>query len=66
MHDYLQETVELICPYCGENISMVADYSGGEQQYYEDCPVCCAPILLTLELDEQGEPAELRARRDDD
>ncbi|MFC6633429.1 CPXCG motif-containing cysteine-rich protein [Microbulbifer taiwanensis] len=36
------------CPYCGEVIALLLDYSAGEQSYIEDCPVCCRPIVVTL------------------
>ena len=29
------------CPYCGEAISILVDESLPEQQYAEDCQVCC-------------------------
>ncbi|WP_305909743.1 CPXCG motif-containing cysteine-rich protein [Methylomarinum sp. Ch1-1] len=53
------------CPYCGENITVLVDASSGGQQYYEDCQVCCAPIFITLEIDEEGK-IMLSARRDDE
>ncbi len=35
------------CPYCLEKISMLLDVSeDGEQNYIEDCEVCCNPIQL--------------------
>jgi hypothetical protein len=37
----------LSCPYCGEAIEVYVDPGGGEQQeYIEDCSVCCRPIRL--------------------
>lgn len=42
------------CPYCWEQISMLLDLSGGNQSYVEDCEVCCNPIQITYELDEDG------------
>lgn len=39
---------QLICPYCGEIIAVLVDISAGDQQYYEDCQVCCAPIFFDL------------------
>jgi transcription elongation factor Elf1 len=42
---------EFICPYCGENISMLLDLSGGRQQYIEDCEVCCRPIEINYTLE---------------
>src|SRR5689334_6780483 len=39
-----------ICPTCGEQIVVPLDAAGGtEQQYIEDCPVCCNPNLIHLE-----------------
>ncbi|AYN69100.1 CPXCG motif-containing cysteine-rich protein [Euzebyella marina] len=34
------------CPYCWEEISMLLDSSVTEQQYVEDCEVCCNPIEI--------------------
>lgn len=42
------ETQDYQCPYCGEPVEAVLDLSGGDQQYVEDCPVCCRPILFDL------------------
>jgi len=46
------EALDIDCPYCGESINIMLDNSAGEQEYYEDCSVCCRPILFTLKLDE--------------
>jgi transcription elongation factor Elf1 len=35
------------CPYCGEEISMVLDFSVRRQTYVEDCEVCCRPIEIS-------------------
>jgi hypothetical protein len=39
-----------MCPYCGEQISMVVDLSVRQQTYVEDCEVCCNPIEVTCEV----------------
>jgi len=45
----------LSCPHCGEPIDTFPDPGGGsEQEYIEDCAVCCRPILLRATLDEDG------------
>jgi hypothetical protein len=36
------------CPYCGEPISILVDDSVPEQNYVEDCQVCCRPIVLDV------------------
>ena len=47
---------ELIsCPYCGESISILVDDSLPEQQYVEDCQVCCRPIVLHVSVDSDGD-----------
>ena len=42
------------CPYCGESIEILIDESAGEQQYIEDCSVCCRPIEIAVSLDEDS------------
>jgi hypothetical protein len=59
----LEPTV-IHCPYCGEPIEILLDGSAGEQQYVEDCQVCCQPIVLSVWLDDDGEPS-VRAVRED-
>ena len=41
------------CPYCWESISMLIDVSQNQQQYIEDCEVCCNPIQLRVSTDNQ-------------
>jgi hypothetical protein len=52
----MSEVVEVFiqCPYCGESISVIADNSVPEQQYTEDCQVCCRPIVLSVVSDLDG------------
>ncbi|MGB3145124.1 MAG: CPXCG motif-containing cysteine-rich protein [Maribacter sp.] len=40
------------CPYCWEDISMLLDPSVRKQTYVEDCEVCCNPIELTPQFEE--------------
>ena len=42
------------CPYCFETISMMLDPSAGGQSYIEDCEVCCRPIQVSYQVDEQS------------
>jgi hypothetical protein len=53
------------CPYCGEPITMLVDTSCPEQSYVEDCEVCCRPIIVTTQVDEDGYVG-LSLRREDD
>ena len=51
----MQTEVSYICDACGEEIVVPLDVSqGGEQQYIEDCPVCCHPNVIHVSIDEDG------------
>ena len=43
-----------ICPYCGEEISMILDLSVRRQSYVEDCEVCCNPIQITYSVEDDS------------
>lgn len=43
------------CPYCGEYISVLIDSSDTNQQYIEDCQVCCKPINFVISESVNGE-----------
>lgn len=43
----------ITCPYCGETIELVIDCSIPEQDYIEDCEVCCRPIKLSVYVNEE-------------
>jgi hypothetical protein len=45
---------ESYCPYCGESISLLVDNSIENQEYIEDCQVCCSPILVMAQIDFDG------------
>ena len=42
------------CPYCGEGIELLLDDSVSDQDYFEDCSVCCRPIRIQLSVDIEG------------
>lgn len=58
------EFVSMHCPCCGEAIELAVDASAGDQQYTEDCSVCCRPIEVTMTVDDES--AQVQARRGDD
>ena len=43
----LETSAEVLCPYCGELITLMLDLSVEEQSYIEDCSVCCQPITVS-------------------
>lgn len=60
------EPVRIDCPYCGESYESVADPSAGSQTYVEDCAVCCRPIVVSVEVDDEGLVAGVSTRREQD
>jgi transcription elongation factor Elf1 len=38
----------IVCPYCGETISVLLDIADVDQQYIEDCQICCKPITFKV------------------
>ena len=45
-----------ICDSCGEEIVVPVDITAGaHQDYVEDCPVCCNPMRLHVDIDPDGE-----------
>jgi hypothetical protein len=52
----MQDQATYICNACGEEIVIPLDLSAGSsQQYVEDCPVCCRPNVIHVEIDEDGQ-----------
>ncbi|SFR75410.1 Cysteine-rich CPXCG [Marinobacter daqiaonensis] len=49
------EPASIQCPYCWEPLEISVDPSVREQQYVEDCQVCCQPIVIHAWFDESGE-----------
>ena len=51
----MQDEATYTCDACGEEIVIPLDLSeGAHQEYVEDCPVCCRPNVIHVEIDEQG------------
>ena len=45
----------VVCPYCGEAVSIAIDPgSGVSQAYVEDCPVCCQPWQVDVRYHRDG------------
>ena len=61
----LEQFVPVQCPYCGERLETRVDLTAGEREYIEDCEVCCRPIELGIELEEDGALHAVRVQRVD-
>lgn len=45
----------VVCPHCGETIEIALDPgSGAEQEYVEDCEVCCRPWRVNVRYGADG------------
>ncbi|NYZ63303.1 CPXCG motif-containing cysteine-rich protein [Luteimonas deserti] len=51
------------CPWCDERFEALVDPGEASTEYVEDCPVCCRPI--SMQLDVEGAEARLRGTRED-
>ena len=58
------EETPVDCLSCGEPCTLSVDTTGGrDQSYVEDCPVCCRPHVLSVRIDEDGQP-DVRSERE--
>lgn len=50
----MQDEASYVCPSCGEEIVVPVDISAGtDQEFVEDCPVCCHPNVVHVEIEEE-------------
>ena len=55
----------VLCPYCGETVLIALDPGSGEdQEYVEDCQVCCQPWRVTVMYSADGTAEVLVAALD--
>ncbi len=55
MEQPFEHDASYICDGCGQDIVIPLDISAGhDQQYVEDCPICCRPNVIRVTLDPQG------------
>ncbi len=60
------ENIRIDCPYCGEPFDIEIDCSAGNDQYVEDCQVCCQPVLIATSVDPDGALLGVTATREND
>ena len=59
------ESAHINCPYCGEPLEITVDASVSQQDYIDDCQVCCNPIQFRIRVRADG-TSHIDARREDD
>jgi len=55
----------IACPYCGETNEVLIDSTDLDQQYIEDCQVCCKPMIFLITNNLEGE-LEVRVYSEDE
>ncbi|QDT38865.1 CPXCG motif-containing cysteine-rich protein [Stratiformator vulcanicus] len=54
--EFREDDATYDCPSCGEAIVIPLDLTeGNEQQFIEDCPVCCHPNQIYVSFGPEGE-----------
>jgi hypothetical protein len=52
----MNDEATYICGACGEEVVIPVDLSqGDEQEFVEDCPICCRANVIRVEVDADGE-----------
>jgi len=54
------------CPYCDASIEMQLELLYGEQEYIEDCEVCCQPIKIHYMVDQCFQLLQFDVSREDE
>jgi len=48
----MQDEAVYVCDACGEDIVIPVDVAAGaDQEYVEDCPVCCRPNVIHIHVE---------------
>ena len=52
----LPDEASYVCDSCGEDVVTPIDLTAGDHQdFVEDCPVCCNPNVIHLDINPDGE-----------
>lgn len=46
----MDPVVDVTCPCCGEPSTVSLDSVDGEQEFVQDCPVCCRPWTVRVRV----------------
>ena len=57
------DSIHITCPFCGARFEALVDRSAGSQSYIEDCPVCCKPIEMSLDVHGDDDGFDLNTDR---
>jgi len=57
--------VDIHCPYCWEPLVILVEPTDIDEEYVEDCHVCCRPMVIRASIDEMGN-YQASARHEDE
>lgn len=58
--------VSVQCPCCWETIEVLIDASVEDQEYVEDCQVCCRPLVFTVTVPYESDEPGVQVRPEND
>ena len=50
----MDEAVEIFCPYCGEPSTISVGVAEEDDDFVQDCPVCCRPWKVRIRIRRDG------------
>ena len=62
VRELIEQTVS--CPYCGERIDIIVDPTVPQQNYIEDCQVCCSPIVFDVSVEDDDVSVFVRSENE--
>lgn len=61
----IEEDYSFQCPYCWAEIFIRLDPTAGKRQNFTyDCELCCNPIQVRVQFDEEGDVSDFSADRE--
>lgn len=50
----MEETVDVVCPVCGEPSTITVTLGEEDEEFVQDCPVCCRPWTVRVKIRRDG------------
>jgi uncharacterized Zn finger protein len=50
----VEDSVEVLCPYCGEPSAIAVGLEEEDEEFVQDCPVCCRPWKVRIKVRRDG------------
>jgi hypothetical protein len=50
----VEDAIEVVCPYCGEPGTITVIAGEEDDEFVQDCPVCCRPWKVRVKVRRDG------------